>query len=442
VKASSDPAEILNQGDVPPHLKREKIISLLKKKFDFENAHLKAPSNQGSGILSKCLNYEAPNQAKDLGIYPFFREIEATNGSKVQIANKDVITVSTNNYLGLTKDPRVVEAGVEALRKFGAGCTGSRFLNGTLSLHKKLERDLSKFLSREDTIVMSTGFQANQGTIACLLGRKDIAFSDRENHASIYEGCAIAPGKTVRYRHNDMDHLEYCLKKYPDVDGKLIITDSIFSMSGDIANLPGIVKLAKDYRATVLVDEAHGLGVMGDQGKGLTNYYDLEDEIDIYVGTFSKSLGSIGGFVSGNPRVMEYIRHKASAFIFTAALPPASVAGVIAALEIMDAETERLDRLRENTAYIKKGFFDIGYQVNNNQVPIVPIKIGDEALTLFLNQLLFNDGIFASVAVSPVVPPLNAMIRTSYTASHSREDLDIILSSFKKFGTELGIIPQ
>jgi 7-keto-8-aminopelargonate synthetase-like enzyme len=289
---------------------------------------------------------------------------------------------------------------------------------------------------------MSTGFQANQGTIACLLGRKDIAFSDRENHASIYEGCAIAPGKTVRYRHNDMDHLEYCLKKYPDVDGKLIITDSIFSMSGDIANLPGIVKLAKDYRATVLVDEAHGLGVMGDQGKGLTNYYDLEDEIDIYVGTFSKSLGSIGGFVSGNSRVMEYIRHKASAFIFTAALPPASVAGVITALEIMDAETERLDNLRENTAYIKKGFFDIGYQVNNNQVPIVPIKIGDEALTLFLNQLLFNDGIFASVAVSPVVPPLNAMIRTSYTASHSREDLDSILSSFKKFGTELGIIPQ
>jgi 8-amino-7-oxononanoate synthase len=442
VKASSDPAEILNQGDIPPHLKREKIISLLKKKFDFENAHLKAPTNQGSGILSKCLNYEAPNQAKDLGIYPFFREIEATNGSKVRIANKDVITVSTNNYLGLTKDPRVVESGVEALRKFGAGCTGSRFLNGTLSLHKKLERDLSKFLSREDTIVMSTGFQANQGTIACLLGRKDIAFSDRENHASIYEGCAIAPGKTVRYRHNDMDHLEYCLKKYPDVDGKMIITDSIFSMSGDIANLPGIVKLAKDYRATVLVDEAHGLGVMGDQGKGLTNYYDLEDEIDIYIGTFSKSLGSIGGFVSGNSRVMEYIRHKASAFIFTAALPPASVAGVTTALEIMDAETERLERLRENTAYIKKGFFDIGYQVNNNQVPIVPIKIGDEALTLFLNQLLFNDGIFASVAVSPVVPPLNAMIRTSYTASHSREDLDTILSSFKKFGTELGIIPQ
>jgi len=442
VKSKSRPTGASNPAEAPPHIKREKIISLLKKKFDFENAHLRVPANRGSGILAKCLTYDAPNQAKDLGIYPFFREIQGTEGAKVSIDNKDVISVSTNNYLGLTKDPRVIAAARAALEKFGAGCTGSRFLNGTLSLHKILERDLSRFLHREDTIVMSTGFQANQGTIACLLGRKDVAFSDRENHASIYEGCAIAQGTTVRYRHNDMDHLEYCLKKHSDVDGKLIITDTVFSMSGDIANLPGIVKLARDYRASVLVDEAHGLGVLGDHGRGLTTYYDLEKEIDIYVGTFSKSLGSIGGFVSGNAKVMEYIRHKASAFIFTAALPPASVAGVTAALDIMNRETERLDRLHENTAYIKKGFFDIGYQVNNNQVPIVPIKIGDEALTLFLNQLLFNDGIFASVAVSPVVPPLNAMIRTSYTASHTREDLDRILASFQKFGTELGIIPQ
>jgi len=442
VKPKPTPATTPDPAEVAPHIKREKIISLLKKKFDFENAHLRVPGKGGSGILSKCLNYEAPNQAKDLGIYPFFREIQGTDGSRVRIDDKEVISVSTNNYLGLTKDPRVIAAARAALEKFGAGCTGSRFLNGTLSLHKILERDLSRFLHREDTIVMSTGFQANQGTIACLLGRKDIAFSDRENHASIYEGCAIAQGQTIRYRHNDMDHLEYCLKKHADVDGKLIITDTVFSMSGDIANLPGIVKLARDYRATVLVDEAHGLGVLGEHGRGLTSYYNLEKEIDIYVGTFSKSLGSIGGFVSGDARVMEYIRHKASAFIFTAALPPASVAGVTAALDIMNRETDRLDRLRDNTAYIKKGFFDIGYQVNNNQVPIVPIEIGDEALTLFLNQLLFNDGIFASVAVSPVVPPLHAMIRTSYTASHTREDLDRILASFQKFGTELGIIPQ
>lgn len=428
--------------DTPPHLKRDKIISLLKKKFDFENAHLRLLTKEGEGILSKCFSYDAPDQAKELGIYPYFRETEEMDGAHVVIDGRDVITVSTNNYLGLTKDRRVISAAAKALEKFGAGCTGSRFLNGTLTLHRTLEKTLSDFLGREDTIVMSTGFQANQGTISCLLGRKDIAFSDRENHASIYEGCAIAPGKTVRYRHNDMDHLEYCLKRFSDVDGKLIITDSVFSMSGDVANLPGIVRLAKDYGASVLVDEAHGLGVMGDYGKGLTSYFDLEDEIDIYVGTFSKSLGSIGGFVSAKSKVTEFIRHKASAFIFTAALPPASVAGVIAALEIMRGETERIDRLHENTSYIKKGFFDMGFQINNNQVPIVPIKIGDEALTLYLNQLLFNDGVFAGVAVSPVVPPLNAMIRSSYTSSHTREDLDRVLSAFKKFGTELGIIPR
>ncbi|MEC7640584.1 MAG: pyridoxal phosphate-dependent aminotransferase family protein [Nitrospinota bacterium] len=428
--------------DTPPHLKRDKIISLLKKKFDFENAHLRVVTKDGEGILSKCFSYDAPEQAKELGIYPYFRETENMDGAHVVIEGRNIITVSTNNYLGLTKDSRVIVAAIKALEKFGAGCTGSRFLNGTLTLHKTLEEELSAFLGREDTIVMSTGFQANQGTISCLLGRKDVAFSDRENHASIYEGCAIAPGKTVRYRHNDMDHLKYCLKKYSDVAGKLIITDSVFSMSGDIANLPGIVKLAKDYGAHVLVDEAHGLGVMGDRGKGLTSYYNLEKEIDLYVGTFSKSLGSIGGFVSANSKITEFIRHKASAFIFTAALPPASVAGVTVALDIISREADRIDQLHDNTSYIKKGFFEMGFQINNNQVPIVPIKIGDEALTLYLNQLLFNDGIFAGVAVSPVVPPLNAMIRSSYTSSHTREDLDRVLSSFKKFGTELGIIPR
>ena len=289
---------------------------------------------------------------------------------------------------------------------------------------------------------MSTGFQANQGAISCLLGRKDVAFSDRENHASIYEGCAVAPGKTVRYQHNDMDHLEYYLKKYSDVEGKIIITDSIFSMSGDIANLPAIVKLAKDYGANVMVDEAHGLGIMGESGKGVASYYNVEDEIDIYMGTFSKSLGSIGGFISAKSKITEFIRHKASAFIYTAALPPASVAGVIAGLDIMIKEPERMDKLQENANYIKRGFFDMGFQVNNNSIPIVPIKIGEEALTLYLNRLLFDDGVFAGVAVSPVVPPLNAMIRTSYTSAHDQKDLDTVLASFKKLGTKLGIIPK
>lgn len=431
-----------NYKNAPPHLRRDQIVSKLKESFDFENAHLRSSSNEGQGVLSKCLGYEAPDQAKDLGIYPYFREIDAMDGAHVTIGGRDVITVSSNNYLGLTKDPRVIEAAKNALEKFGTGCTGSRFVNGNLSIHKKLEDDISRFLKREDTIVMSTGYQANQGTIACLLGRKDIAFSDRENHASIYEGCAVAPGTTVRYRHNDMDHLEHCLKKYSGVEGKLIITDSVFSMSGDIANLPGIVKLARDYKANILVDEAHGMGVIGEVGRGATSYYNLEKEIDIYVGTFSKSMGSIGGFVSAHPKVTEYIRHKASAFIFTAALPPASVAGVNAALNIMLQEPERIQQLRDNTAYMKKGLFGMGFQINNNPIPIIPIKIGDEALTLYFNQLLFDQGVFAGVAVSPVVPAFHAMIRTSFTSAHTREDLDHVLHTFKTIGTDLGIIPQ
>jgi len=431
-----------DQNGTPSQLKRNRVVALHKKEFDFESSHLLPAPEKRSGLLSKCFSYNSMANARDRGNYPFFREIEETEGCRVVINGKKVITVCTNNYLGLTKHPQVIAAGQQALEKFGAGCTGSRFLNGTLSLHNKLEKELSSFLQREDSIVMSTGFQANQGTISCLLGRKDIAFSDRENHASIYEGCAVAPGKTVRYRHNDMDHLEYYLKKYSDVDGKLIITDSIFSMSGDIANLPEIVKLAKNYKATIMVDEAHGLGVLGDQGKGVTNYFNLEKEIDIYVGTFSKSLGSIGGFVSGKAKVTEFIRHKASAFIFTAALPPASVAGVAQALDIMINEPARLEKLHENTSYVKKGFFAMGFQVNNNPVPIVPLKIGDEDLTLLMNQLLFDDGVFAAVAVSPAVPPHNPMIRTSFTSSHNRKDLDKILTSFNKFGKKLGIISQ
>ena len=395
-----------------------KKIVQIKEKFDFENGHLHPSTENDEGIFSKCSNYQAPKQARDLGIYPYFREIEKTGSSHVVIDGKDVVTISSNNYLGLAKDPRVIAAGRDALEKFGIGCTGSRFLNGTLCLHRTLEKNISNFLGREDSIVMSTGFQANQGTIACLLGKQDVAFSDRENHASIYEGCAIAPGKTLRYRHNDMDHLEHLLQKNSQVRGKLIITDSVFSMSGDVANLPEIVKLAKNHGASLLVDEAHGMGVLGDNGRGACEYFDVEKDVDIYVGTFSKSLGSIGGFVSTKKHIAEYIRHKASAFIFTAALPPASVAGVIEGLDILASDS------------------------NNNHVPIVPIQIGDEALTLYMNRLLFDDGIFAGVAVSPVVPPLKAMIRTSYTSAHTKGDLDKILISFGKNLKRIGVLPQ
>jgi 8-amino-7-oxononanoate synthase len=419
-----------------------KKIVQIKEQFDFESGHLRTSTESDKGIFSKCSNYQAPAQAKSLGIYPYFREIEETGSSHVVIDGRDVVTISSNNYLGLAKDPRVIAAGRDAIEKFGIGCTGSRFLNGTLSLHRTLEKNISSFLGREDSIVMSTGFQANQGTISCLLGRQDVAFSDRENHASIYEGCALAPGKTVRYRHNDMDHLEHLLQKHSQAKGKLIITDSVFSMSGDIANLPEIVKIAKNHRASLLVDEAHGMGVLGDSGRGACEYFDVEKDVDIYVGTFSKSLGSIGGFVSTKKHIAEYIRHKAAAFIFTAALPPASVAGVLEGLDILANDSKRRKRLHENTAFIKRAFFELGIQVNNNLVPIVPIQIGDEALTLYMNRLLFDDDVFAGVAVSPVVPPLKAMIRTSYTSEHTKKDLGKILTSFEKNLKKIGLLPQ
>ena len=428
--------------ETSPDSDSAKKIIQIKKKFDFESSHLNTSFKGDENILSKCFNYNAPEQAKDLGIYPYFREIQETGTSHVVIDGKRVVTISSNNYLGLAKDPNVIKAGREALEKFGIGCTGSRFLNGTLDLHRVLEENISDFLGREDSIVMSTGFQANQGTISCILGRQDVAFSDRENHASIYEGCAVAPGKTMRYRHNDMDHLESLLKKYSSVKGKIIITDSVFSMSGDIANLPEIVKIAKNHGASLLVDEAHGMGVLGDNGRGACEYYDVEKDVDIYVGTFSKSLGSIGGFVSTKKHIAEYIRHKAAAFIFTAALPPASVAGVLEGLDILANDSKRRKRLHENTAFIKRAFFELGIQVNNNLVPIVPIQIGDEALTLYMNRLLFDDAVFAGVAVSPVVPPLKAMIRTSYTSEHTKKDLGKILTSFEKNLKKIGILPQ
>lgn len=435
--------QLINENcdnDIPFHLKRDKIIAQLKEHFNFETSKLVPLVAEEEGLLSKCSRFESPEHAKKLGIYPYFHVIEEADNAHVVIDGKKAITVSTNNYLGLAQDPRVIDAAIKALKQFGSGCTGSRFLNGTLTLHKNLENDLSAYLGREDTVVMSTGFQANQGTISCLTGRKDLIFSDRENHASIYEGCAISPSKTLRYRHNDMEHLKFLLERHSDVPGKLIVTDSVFSMSGDIANLPAIVKLARDNGATILLDEAHGLGVIGSQGRGVASYYDVEDEIDIYMGTFSKSLGSIGGFVSGKSDVIRFIRHKATSFIFTAALPPASVASVNAALHIMIDEPQLLERLKKNTAYVKKGFFDMGFQVNNNQIPIVPILVGDEGLTLLFNRLLFENGIFASVAISPVVPVLQALIRTSYTAAHSQEDLDVILATFEKLGIQLGVI--
>jgi len=346
--------------------------------------------------------------------------------------------IGSNNYLGLAQDPRVVEAACEATRQFGAGCTGSRLLNGTISLHNKLEEALADFLQREEVLLFSTGFFANQGALAALTESDDIILCDRENHASIIEGCQVAPAKLVPYRHNSVDALRNRLKRIPEESGRLIIMDGVFSMSGDIADLPPMIEAAKEYDAIMYVDEAHSLGVVGPQGRGVVHHFGVNNDVDIVMGTFSKSLGSMGGFIGGSREMIEFLKHKARCFIFTASLAPAVVGGVLKALEIMQAEPERIDQLWRNTRKMHEGFKSIGFKIGSTQTPIVPILIGSEAKAFAFSQRLFEEGVFATPAIYPAVRYGEAIVRTSFMSSHTEEDLDKVLEIFAKIARELG----
>ena len=394
---------------------------------------------KSTDIFEKCNKFTKAKELMSVGIYPFFRVIESAQDPEVLMNGRRMIMVGSNNYLGLTNHPAVKEAALEAIRKYGTGCAGSRFLNGTLDIHVKLEEKLARFIRKEAALIFSTGFQVNLGVISALVGKDDVMIIDKMDHASIIDGCRLSYGEVKKFRHNDMTDLERILKENAD-RSKLIIVDGVFSMEGDIVNLPRVVELAKAYGARLMVDDAHGIGVLGKTGRGTAEHFGLEDEVDIIMGTYSKSLASIGGFISGSEKVVHYIKHFARALIFSASPPPASVAAVSAAIDIIDNEPERIERLWKNTRKMLEGLKDLGFQVGPSETPIIPVLVGDNETAFKMAMMLQEEGVFANVAVSPAVPEGKALIRTSYMATHTEEQLDRVLSAFEKSGRTLGLI--
>lgn len=392
-------------------------------------------------LFEKCRSFQDAKALIESGYYPFFKPIEASSGSTVVTHGIRRVMIGSNNYLGLTHHPKVKEAAKKAIDEFGTGCTGSRFLNGNLISHERLEESLAAYLGKEACLVFSTGFLANQGSLSCLIGRNDAIFSDRENHASIVEGQRLAIGDVVRYPHNDMVALDRVLtEKRAQYDGVLIVADGVFSMSGEIVDLPGLVKVASKHNCKLYIDDAHSLGVLGDHGRGTGSHFGLTDEVDLIMGTFSKSFASIGGFVAGDADTIHYIKHKARPFMFSAAMPPAAVATVQACLEIIQSEPEHLDRLWHNARKMKRGFTELGFDTLSSQTPILPVLIGDDFKAFAFTKALYENGVFATPVVKPAVPEGMSLIRTSYMATHTDEDLDYVLNVFEKLGKQFGLI--
>lgn len=378
-------------------------------------------------LFKKCEEYVYIRELVDKGIYPYFHELESKQDIEVMMEGKRRIMLGSNNYLGLTVNREVIDAGVEAIKKYGTGCSGSRFLNGTLDLHNKLERELADFLGTEDCVTFSTGFQSNLGIISAICGRQDYIFNDRENHASIYDGCKLSYAKVTRYRHNDMADLEKRLAETPIDAGKLIVTDGVFSMSGDICRLPDIAELAHKYKARVMVDDAHGLGVIGKGGRGTASYFGLEKEVDITMGTFSKSLASLGGYMVASAKVCEYVRHNSRPFIFSASLTPASCATARAALKVIREHPEIVERLGDLAEYYRDGLAARGVptvKAENKRIPIIPIYTYDAERTLLISKKLFEEGVYVNPVLPPATAPTECLLRTSLMATHTESVLD------------------
>ncbi len=378
-------------------------------------------------LFKKCEEYVYIRELVDRGIYPYFHELESKQDIEVMMEGKRRIMLGSNNYLGLTVNQEVIDAGVEAMKKYGTGCSGSRFLNGTLDLHNKLERELADFLGTEDCVTFSTGFQSNLGIISAICGRQDYIFNDRENHASIYDGCRLSYAKVTRYRHNDMADLEKRLAETPTDAGKLIVTDGVFSMSGDICRLPDIAELAHKYKARVMVDDAHGLGVIGKGGRGTASYFGLEKEVDITMGTFSKSLASLGGYMVASAKVCEYVRHNSRPFIFSASLTPASCATARAALKVIREHPEIVERLGDLAEYYRDGLAARGVptvKAENKRIPIIPIYTYDAERTLLISKKLFEEGVYVNPVLPPATAPTECLLRTSLMATHTESVLD------------------
>ena len=375
-------------------------------------------------LFAKCYAPSMADQYREKGIYPYFRALETRQGPEVVMEGRRRIMLGSNNYLGLTSCPEVVEAGVRALEEFGTGCSGSRFLNGTLTMHLELEDELARFLRKEAVMTFSTGFQSNLGIISALVGRSDYMILDRENHASIYDGTRLSFGKMLRYRHGDMADLERCLQQVPESAGALIVTDGVFSMGGDIADLPSIVRLAKQYGARVMVDDAHGLGTIGEGGRGTASHFGLEREVDVYMGTFSKSLASLGGYMAADARVVDYVRHNSRPFIFSASIPPASCATALAALRYLEAHPELPKRLGDLSDHFRAALKARGLAIRESRTPIVPIFTYQAERTLHIAKDLYENGVYVNTVLPPAAPADGCMLRTSLMATHTEALLD------------------
>lgn len=375
-------------------------------------------------LLHKIRSYDAPQQLKRANLYPYFRTIESEQDTEVMIGGKSVLMFGSNSYLGLTNHPKLKEAANQAIQQYGTGCAGSRFLNGTLKIHLELEEALADYLDKEAVLLYSTGFQANLGAIAPLAGRNDYIFIDELVHASIIDGTRLSFGKVVKYRHNDMQSLEQQLRRVEGDGAKIIVMDGIFSMEGDIADLPGIMALARTYDATVIVDDAHAIGVIGSQGCGTGDHFGLQDQVDLIVGTFSKSLASLGGFVAADYDTINYLKHNSRALIFSASMTPASAASALAALEIIRSEPERIDKLWQNTHYAMDLLRSAGFEIGKTESPILPIYIRDDLKTFQFAKMMADDGVFVNPVVSPAVRSTDSLIRFSLMATHSFAQID------------------
>ena len=391
-------------------------------------------------VFQKCFDFKDADAVRATGLYPYFRMIASGQDPVVTMDGQRVIMLGSNNYLGLTNHPEIKKAAASALETYGSGTAGSRFLNGTLDIHVELEEKLARFMGRDAALTFSTGYQVNLGVISGLIDRNDVVILDNLDHACIIDGARLSFGRVLKYKHNDMDALEERLRSVENNRSMMIVVDGVFSMEGDLADLPRIVELKNKFNARLMVDDAHGIGVMGEHGRGTTEHFGIENEADLVMGTFSKSLATVGGFVVGDAKIIDFIKHNSRSLMFSAAPPPASVASVIKALEIIEREPDRRQRLWDHTDYMKREFTTMGFDTGNSESPVIPLVVGEDMAAFKMTYRLQEEGVFANPVVSPGVPEGRALMRTSYMATHTREHLDRALEVFRKVGRELGII--
>ncbi len=391
-------------------------------------------------LFEKCRQFTKAREIQAAGLYPYFKPISDSEDTSVVIEGQKRIMLGSNNYLGLTHHPKVLEAAGRALHRYGSGCTGSRFLNGTLDLHGQLEASLAEFLGKEDCLVFSTGYQANLGLISGLIGRGDLVYLDKLDHASIVDGAKMSYGETLRFTHGDLPGLDRMIERTRGTKGAMIVVDGVYSMEGDIANVPELVRISRKYGIALALDDAHSIGVLGPKGDGTAAHFGMTDEVDLIAGTFSKSLASIGGFVAGSENVIHFLKHHCRPLIFTASLPPANTAGVLAALEVLKTEPERRTALWANTHRLINGMRGLGYDIGETETPIIPVQIGPMETTFVFWRKLFDAGVFTNPVMPPAVPPSQCRLRTSVMATHSFEQIDFCLEQFARIGKDLGVI--